>query len=152
MSPGVPNLVRMELPGPCHLCGGHEGTRANADWRCSSCGWRYGDAPDYDVPRPRVDVVYYVRFADRVKIGTSSQPRTRLSALRFEELLAFERGGRTLEQRRHREYASLRGTGEWFRLQEPLVEHVARLSAAGDPWTLYGRWVADALAGARTQD
>ena len=104
------------------------------------------------MPRPRVDVVYYVRFADRVKIGTSSQPRTRLSALRFEELLAFERGGRTLEQRRHREYASLRGTGEWFRLQEPLVEHVARLSAAGDPWTLYGRWVADALAGARTQD
>lgn len=122
--------------------------RTNETLRCASCGWRYGDAPDYDLPRPRVDVVYYVRFADRLKIGTSANPRQRLAALRFEELIAFERGDRLLERRRHEEFAELRGTGEWFRLGDPLLGHVRRLRAAGEPWTLYGRWVARAL-GAR---
>ena len=60
------------MPGPCLLCGGTRGTRADDGWRCAVCLWRYGDAPDADLPPPRVDVVYYLRFDARVKIGTSA--------------------------------------------------------------------------------
>lgn len=133
------------LPAPCGLCGSSDGTRAGGRLVCGSCGWRFGDVPDYDLPPPRIDVVYYVRAGDRLKIGTSSKPRQRLAALWFDELLAFERGGRAVEQARHREYAALRGTGEWFAFRDDLVEHVARLAAVGPPWTLYASWVSGAL-------
>jgi hypothetical protein len=113
---------------------------------CASCGWRYGDAPDYDLPLPRVDVVYYVRAGDHLKIGTSSKPRQRFAALRFDELLAFELGDRTVEQARHLEFAALRGTGEWFEFRDGLVTHVSRLRADGpSPWVRYARWVSAAL-------
>ncbi|PPG99701.1 ATPase, partial [Rathayibacter sp. AY1H3] len=34
------------------------------------------------MPPPRVDVVYYIRFGERIKIGTSGNPRQRLHRLR----------------------------------------------------------------------
>lgn len=111
------------------------------------CGWVYGDAPDPELPLPRIDVVYYLRFADRVKIGTSARPRQRLQAIRHEELLAFEPGGRSLEQRRHREFATIREGGEWFALTPDLAAHITALRAAGEPWALYARWLSEALRG-----
>ncbi|MGO2747935.1 hypothetical protein [Microbacterium sp.] len=96
------------LPGPCHLCGGLRGTRIDATWVCADCTWRYGDVPDADLSLPRVDVVYYLRFDRRVKIGTSRQPRRRLARIRHDEILAFEPGDRTVEQRRHHEFATAR--------------------------------------------
>ncbi|MCR2817101.1 GIY-YIG nuclease family protein [Microbacterium jiangjiandongii] len=141
-------MVRRDgLPGPCHLCGGSHGARGDGGWVCADCGWRYGDVPDPDLPVPRIDVVYYLRFDARVKIGTSAQPRRRLAAIWHDELLAFERGGRAVEQQRHREFASLREGGEWFTLTGPLTSHVAGLRAAGDPWVLYARWLSAALRG-----
>jgi hypothetical protein len=133
------------MPGPCNLCGGRLGTRSADVWTCNACGWRYGDSPDPDLPVPRIDVVYYLRFDTRVKIGTSARPRQRLAAIRHDELLAFELGGRVLEQQRHREYAELREGGEWFTLSGLLVTHIAGLRAKGDPWTLYARWLSEAL-------
>jgi len=130
----------------CRLCGADAVVRATA--LCGVCGWRVGDVPDPDLPLPVVDVVYYIRWDDRVKIGTSSQPRRRLQVLWHEELLAFERGGRVLEQRRHGEFADLRLSGEWFAADRRLLAHSARLrrdGGDGDPWHAYARWYADAL-------
>jgi hypothetical protein len=125
-----------------------QGVRIDGAWCCADCGWRYGDAPDPDLPPPRVDVVYYIRYDRRVKIGTSRRPRQRLASIRHDELLAFERGDRSVEQQRHREFAEIREGGEWFTLTPELRAHVATLRLEGDPWLLYARWLSRALQGA----
>lgn len=135
-----------ELPGPCRVCGGTTGAAPQGVRHCSRCGWRWGDAPDADLPRPRVEVVYYLRYADRVKIGTSATPRARLRAIRHDELLAFEPGGRALEQQRHREFADLREGGEWFTLTGAITAHIDRIRATqADAWAAYDRWLGDAF-------
>ena len=139
--------TKRALPGPCSLCGGVQGIRRGGDWSCAACGWRYGDAPDPDLPLPRIDVVYYIRFDERVKIGTSRRPRQRLASIRHDELLAFERGGRAVEQQRHRDFASIREGGEWFTFTVELRAHVTALRDEGDPWLLYARWLSRALRG-----
>jgi len=132
------------LPQPCLLCGARVGDRRSGHWYCAVCGWRVGDAPDPDLPPPVVEVVYYLRWRERIKIGTSHRPRQRLAAIRHEELLAFERGGRSLEQQRHREFADLREGGEWFRADAALRHHVADLAGDVSPWDRYARWVSEA--------
>lgn len=132
------------LPSPCLLCGGSDGERGPHGWSCDYCGWRVGDVPDPDLPAPRIDVVYYLRWRDRIKIGTTHRPRQRLAAIRHEELLAFERGARSLEQQRHREFADLREGGEWFRADARLREHIDALGGGAPPWQSYARWLADA--------
>ncbi|QNA94168.1 MULTISPECIES: GIY-YIG nuclease family protein [unclassified Microbacterium] len=139
--------MQRTLPGPCPLCASTTGTHIDDAWYCALCGWRYGDAPDPELPLPRVDVVYYIRFDRRVKIGTSRRPRQRLSSIRHDEVLAFEQGGRALEQQRHREFAALREGGEWFTYSSEVRTHVAELRRAGDPWQLYARWFSSALRG-----
>lgn len=139
--------TKRALPAPCALCGGSRGVRTDGVWHCADCGWGHGDVPDPDLPLPRIDVVYYLRFDRRVKIGTSRRPRQRLSAIRHEELLAFERGGRALEQQRHLEFASIREGGEWFTLTVELEAHIAGLRLVGEPWKLYARWLSESLRG-----
>ncbi|BDZ64298.1 GIY-YIG nuclease family protein [Agromyces mangrovi Wang et al. 2018] len=136
------------LPGPCRACGGRVGVRYPSGWVCATCEWRAGDVPDGDAAPPRVEVVYYLRFDDRVKIGTTANPRGRFQALPYDEVLAFERGGRALEQRRHGEFAAHRIPGtEWFEQHAELDAHVAALRAGvDDPWDVYARWVSAALA------
>ena len=113
--------------------------------RCAVCGWPHGAVPDADLPRPRVDVVYYLRWRDQVKIGTSSTPRRRLAAIRHDELLAFEPGGREREHERHVQFAPLRLGGEWFTASDDLLTHAATLRAGVDPWHAHARWFAEAL-------
>ena len=136
------------MPGRCLLCGSGDGVRSPDGWHCAVCGWRVGDVPDAELPRPRVDVVYYLRYADRIKIGTTGNPRQRFAAIWHDELLAFERGGRAVEQARHAQFAADRHPGtEWFRTSEALVAHVAVLAAGvDDPWRLHARWVSEAVA------
>ena len=136
------------LPSPCGLCGSRLGVRYPSGWLCAVCEWRHCEIPDADLPPPRVDVVYYLRYADRVKIGTSANPRQRFGAIWHDELLAFERGGRTLEQRRHVQFAADRYAGtEWFRRSEALTAHIEVLAAGvDDPWQLHARWLSEALA------
>lgn len=141
-STGRPSVER------CALCGADAVPTAPGDQparECAVCGWVVGDVPDTELPRPRVDVVYYLRWHDRIKIGTSSQPRRRVAAIRHEELLAFEPGDRVVERARHAQFAHLREGGEWFRADAELVAHANRLAAGGSPWEHYARWVAEAL-------
>jgi hypothetical protein len=135
------------LPSPCVACGSRLGIRYPSGWLCAICEWRVGNAPSETVP-PRVDIVYYLRFGDRIKIGTSANPRSRLAQLRYEQLLAFERGGRALEQSRHRQFAAERfGGSEWFHAHPALARHINDLAAGvADPWDQYKRWVSEAIA------
>jgi hypothetical protein len=96
----------------------------------------------------RVDVVYYLRFGDRIKIGTSANPHARLAQLRYDELLAFERGGRATEQKRHAQFATQRFPGsEWFVAHAALTEHILAISAGvEDPWDSYKRWMSAQVA------
>lgn len=134
------------LPSPCLACGSRVGVRYASGWLCAICEWRVGSLPDDGAVAPRVDVVYYVRFGDRIKIGTSGNPRRRLAALPHEEVLAFERGSRSLEQRRHAQFSAFRiPRTEWFEANADLSAHVARV-AVGDPWENYALWVSTAIA------
>ncbi|MCJ1715483.1 GIY-YIG nuclease family protein [Curtobacterium sp. VKM Ac-2922] len=140
------------LPGPCLVCGCRIGVRFPSGTVCAVCEWPYGDVPDGELAPPRVDVVYYLRqrddVGDRVKIGTTTNPRQRFARIPHQDLLAFERGDRALERRRHEQFAVSRYPGtEWFRVTPELLEHV-RVVAAGvpDPWSLHARWTSEALA------
>ena len=135
------------LPTPCLACGSRLGVRYPAGWMCATCEWRVGQTPNGDVTPPRVDVIYYLRFRDRIKIGTSANPHGRLAQLRFDQLLAFERGDRATEQRRHRQFADHRFEGsEWFHAHPSLEAHIETLAAGvEDPWDLHKRWLSEAI-------
>jgi hypothetical protein len=135
----------------CVLCGAvADGapTGMGGQRTCAVCGWVVGDVPDPDLPPPRVDVVYYIRWDDRVKIGTSSNPRRRLAQLWHQELLAFEPGDRHVEHERHVEFAATRYPGsEWFARSPELDAHIAVLQqGVPDPWQTYARMIAAAYA------
>ena len=136
------------LPSPCPLCGSRLGVRYASGWLCAVCEWRYGEVVDTDLPPPRVDVVYYLRYDDRIKIGTSANPRQRLAALEGEQLIVPERGDRTVERHRHEQFAADRfARTEWFRRSSALEAHVAGLAAGVvDPWLQHARWVSEAVA------
>ncbi len=136
------------LPGGCRVCGSRLGVRYPSGWVCAACEWRVGDVLDDDVPPPRVDVVYYLRFQDRIKIGTTANPQQRLRRIWHDEVLAFERGDRLVEHRRHGEFDHLRrGRSEWFDSAPDLLAHVAGLAAGvDDPWARYARWLGEAVA------
>lgn len=145
---GARDGVTDALPSPCRLCGSRLGVHLASGWLCAVCEWRHGEVPDGELPPPRVDVVYYVRYDERVKIGTTANPRQRLAAIRHDEVLAFERGDRVLEQRRHAEFAAERyDRTEWFRLTGTLRAHIETIAAgASDPWTRYTLWMSEAIA------
>ncbi|HEU5223522.1 MAG TPA: GIY-YIG nuclease family protein [Candidatus Lumbricidophila sp.] len=139
--------VERDAPGPCALCGASDAVYLAGRWQCALCGWRVGDVPDPDLPLPQVHVVYYLRYANRVKIGTTMHPRARLAAIRHDTLLAFEPGDRTVERLRHSQFATIREGGEWFTATPELLAHIAAIAGSDDPWHVYARLVAAALSG-----
>ena len=142
-SVGVTDL----LPAPCVSCGSRIGVRYPSGWICSICEWRHGEVPDGVAGPPRVDVVYYLRLDERIKIGTTANPRQRFSALRHDEVLAFERGNRTLEQRRHAQFAEHRlATSEWFTAADALLAHIDVARGGIDPWATLARWRSERVA------
>lgn len=82
------------------------------------------------------EVVYYLRFGDRVKIGTTKNLEQRLIALPHDEVMATEPGGIHVEQQRHKQFGHLRiRTGshrEWFQLTPELAQHIAAVRARQD--------------------
>jgi hypothetical protein len=136
------------LPSPCLACGSRLGVRYPSGWLCALCEWRVGDIPDRDMRAVRVDVVYYIRLGDRIKIGTSGNPRSRIASLPHDEVLAFELGGRSLEQRRHAQFAAHRlGASEWFAAHADVLAHVRDVAdGVEDPWERYGFWISREIA------
>jgi hypothetical protein len=76
--------------------------------------------------------IYYVAANDRVKIGFAKNVKKRLAALSTTSpvplvLLASHRGSQKKEREIHRLFAEYRLTGEWFRLDGELKEHIQTL-------------------------
>lgn len=80
-------------------------------------------------------IVYYIRRGDVIKIGTTTNPRSRFKNLMPDEILAFESGGRKEEAARHEQFGSCRVTmkGEYFHPAEKLMEHIAALREQNGP-------------------
>lgn len=74
-------------------------------------------------------VVYFVSFADRVKIGTTRNLHRRLTVIYHDEILAVEPGGPRREQQRHTEFIADRvpGQREWFYRTPRLDDLVKRI-------------------------
>lgn len=136
------------LPAPCRLCGSRLGVHYPSGWLCAVCEWKHGDIVDGELPPPRVDIVYYLRYGDRVKIGTTANPRQRLGAIMHDEVLGFERGDRQVERRRHTQFAADRlETTEWFILSPAILAHIDVIrGGSDDPWALLARWRSEAVA------
>lgn len=73
-------------------------------------------------------VVYYIRFGDRVKIGTTVNLPQRLTSIPYDEVMATEPGGPRVERQRHKQFARCRLTGEWFGLSPELRRHIGALA------------------------
>jgi len=136
------------LPTPCPACASRLGVRYPSGWLCAHCEWRNDVLPDTELLPPRVDVVYYLRFDERYKIGTTGNLRQRLGAIRHHELVALERGDRHRERMRHGQFAATRHRGtEWFAPSPELDAHLVALRAGvDDPWAQLARWRSEAAA------
>lgn len=84
--------------------------------------------PTYSLSEVSGPIVYYLSFAERVKIGTTGNPRKRFRNLPYDTLLATEPGGRAKEQERHRQFAEFRIHGEWFTPAPALLGYIATLA------------------------
>lgn len=107
------------------------------------------ERPRTVAPRAHDPIVYYLRLDRLVKIGTTGNLRHRFANLPFDTILAVEFGGHTTETQRHHQFADLRHTGEWFRLEQPLLDHVDEVRATfeADVRTDTEAWVYERLAG-----
>ena len=79
-----------------------------------------------EAPKPvklKASVVYYIRWSDRIKIGTTTSLPQRMKALYFDEIMAIEPGGTGLEAQRHQQFAEYRldTYREWFNAAPGLV-------------------------------
>lgn len=77
--------------------------------------------------REASEVVYYMRIGNRVKIGWSRNLPKRLATINPEELMVTEPGNSILERVRHDQFSALHTHGEWFRLEQPLTDHITEL-------------------------
>ena len=113
---------RPEVPLPSWTLDGEPDTDMAAFvTTCATAGQEAAGSPE--------DLVYYILFGSRIKIGITSSLRSRLDALpRGVRVLATEPGGRVVERERHKQFADCRVGGEWFRMARPLLVHVANLA------------------------
>lgn len=79
-------------------------------------------------------VVYYIRFRDALKIGTSTDVVQRLTHLPGEALLAIEPGHYNLESIRHQQFKPFRLTGEWFRYNAQTRAMVNKIRSDSLAW------------------
>lgn len=143
------------LGHPCPLCGSLRVFPGATGWWCTHCsatsdafkpqGSAITEADMNAFPAYREDlqvrVVYYVRFRDLVKIGTTRNMRSRITSLLHDELLAVEQGSYDLESRRHEQFAADRFQGEWFNHSKRLDQHIKHLRAGvTDPWAQVEFW------------
>jgi hypothetical protein len=70
--------------------------------------------------KPR-HVVYFARFGDRVKIGTSGNLAERMTVIPHDELIGTIPGDATVERQWHTVWADTRITGEWFHATDELL-------------------------------
>lgn len=96
----------------------------------------FGKAGQLEVPFRGLAVqpstVYYVRIGNLIKIGTTKDMNTRMTALQPDEVLAIEEGDRDIELARHRQfmYSKAPKGSEYFYPTAELMEHIAKVREA----------------------
>jgi hypothetical protein len=75
-------------------------------------------------------LIYFLQFADRIKIGFTTDLAKRRKSIPHDDLLATIPGTMSDEKRLHREFADDRIKGEWFRSSERLLAYIAALEGA----------------------
>lgn len=120
---------------PITACTQH--IRQASDWlagkveRIRSGAYRRNEGrhSDYIPPADKPEFVYYIRIANQIKIGWTTDLKQRFSSIGGEELLATEPGGFQLEQMRHKQFGSARiyRNREWFRPEPDLMSHIDML-------------------------
>lgn len=86
-------------------------------------------------------VVYYVRRASLIKIGTTTNPALRFADLLPDEIYAVEPGGQPEEHQRHVQFTHLRRGREYFEMADELMQHVAfTRKLHGDPDPSWPTW------------
>lgn len=116
----------------------HPWSRPPSNWAASAGRRASGPALHRASARPLASacasIVYYIRRAGLIKIGTTVSPAKRFSALLPDEILAVEPGGYPEERARHRQFRHLQGTGEHFAPAPELLEHIRIIRETyGDP-------------------
>lgn len=127
---------QQSMPGPCPSCGlcGYLAVTITDRVRCLNASCHYQAWIDeFEPVRRRLlfeaaadqDVIYYMKFRDRVKIGRTNNLQRRCREIVTVELVyGFELGDLQLERRRHRQFADIRAIGEWFKDTPRLRAHV----------------------------
>lgn len=101
-------------------------------------------APEPLIPRGEATGychIYFIRAADRVKIGRSLSPQTRLSEMQTAhadrlDLMATTVAHHSLERLLHVRFADNKMEGEWFALDDDLLEFIAQVSTGVNPVAL----------------
>lgn len=130
---------QQQIPGPCPSCGhaGYLALTITDQVRClnSSCYYE-SHVVQFEALRRRLlfqaagkrNVVYYIKFRDCVKIGTSRNLESRYSGITATEMLyGFEFGGHRLEKRRHDKFSVYRTHGEWFEDNQHIRAHINKV-------------------------
>lgn len=138
------SLLPMEqdmIAGPCPACGlcGYLTSTVTKKVRCLNASCQYEAYVDQFERLRRnllfaaantLSVVYYIKFRDRVKIGTTANLKARVQGIQTVELLyGFERGNRDLERQRHEQFAIYRDVGEWFDDNPRIRAHINEVCA-----------------------
>ncbi|NJQ04057.1 GIY-YIG nuclease family protein [Streptomyces lonarensis] len=83
----------------------------------------------WEIPeKAHAPLVYFMRNGNRIKIGTTTNLRSRIRslALRKENVVLLEVGGRSLEREFHQRFGQYRdGNTEWFREVGELAEYLS---------------------------
>lgn len=144
---------RMKAAGFSMVTCGVDGPAARAEAALWTARWQAArDAArrnsDRDDTGPRMPAsrdhgyVYFLRVGDRVKVGFSRTPFTRVGELavgmpRRPEVVVAVRGTRLDEGRMHQRLAAFRCSGEWFRATPEVMRIVMRSLMFGRP--MHGR-------------
>lgn len=85
-------------------------------------------------------VVYYISLRDHIKIGYTTNMKSRMTALMPDAVLATEPGGRDVEKKRHRQFRHLLGTigSEYFSVHPDLLTHIETVLAEHGPPIITG--------------
>lgn len=120
-------LARDDVSGDARCVWGTCDFTATASDFCDLCDERIREMAE------ECEMVYYVRFGDRVKIGTTKNLRQRLTVVPHDEVMATEPGGPHVERQRHKQFAHLQirkgSHREWFTLTPELADHIAVVRA-----------------------
>jgi hypothetical protein len=145
--------------GRCPVCGQFGTASPKRSWACenpmcytdriipikltlasiAAAHWERLGIAMYLDQRPTDGWVYYLEFGRRVKIGTTTNLRSRLKAIPHDRLLAVERGSYDVERQRHRQFAKDRVATqrEWFDISRELVDHINDVRRKnGDPYQM----------------